>query len=353
MSRHVTHLLRHRWQSAVASAIVLALTWHLLSPAAYGAHLGNRYLQLSSSTVGATTTYHLVIDLSTAGPLGSIDVKFCDSSPASPDPCQSPSGFNIKNAVLSGQTGQTGFSISPASTVNDLLLTRPTAPSTVGTVSYTFTGVTNPNAVGTYYVRILTYASTDASGAYSDYGGIAFAINRDLSISAEVPPYLIFCTGIAIPTLNCNSAVGDYINFGELSSARPSVGTSQILSSTNAKSGYNVTLSGTTLTSGNNAITPLISSDVSRPGTAQFGLNLRANASPTSGDEPNGPGSGTPLTGYDAANFFRFVPGDKIIASTKPDEMRRFTASYLVNVPKSQSPGVYVSTVTYICLGNF
>ncbi|MDL2341752.1 MAG: hypothetical protein QFB87_01590 [Patescibacteria group bacterium] len=353
MSRQFAFLLRHRWQSVATIGVALLLSWQLISPAAYGAQLGNRVLQISSSDKSAKTTYRLSFDLSTAGLLGSMRIQFCSNSPIFPDPCTAPSGFSVTGAALSDQSGQIGFSKSGSSTANAIVLTRPALPNTVGPVSYTFTNVTNPDVIGSYYVRAQTYASTDASGPASDYGGIGFAINNNLTISAEVPPYLIFCTGITIPTLNCNSATGDYINFGELSSARPSVGTSQILSSTNAKNGYNVTLTGTTLTSGNNAIDPIVTGDVSRPGTPQFGLNLRANASPSSGDEPNGPGSGTALIGYNTPNFFRFVPGDKIIASPKPDEMRRFTTSYLVNIPKTQSPGVYVSTVTYICLGNF
>lgn len=353
MNRLPVFLLRHHWIALLTAGSIAIIVWQALAPAAYGAQLGVRTLQISSSIANATTTYKLGFDISTPGNLGSISVQFCSNSPIFPDPCTVPSGFSLTNASLTNQSGQVGFTKSPSSTGNTLRLSRPATPAVVGPVTYTLSNVQNPAAIGTYYVRIQTYASTDETGPASDYGAIAYAINYDLTISAEVPPYLIFCTALKIPSLDCNSATGDYINFGELSSVKPSFGTSQILSSTNAKAGYNVTLDGTTLTSGNNAITSLITPDVSRPGTAQFGLNLRANASPSGGDEPNGPGTGAPTPAYGVSNFYQFVPGDIVIAAPKPDEMRRYTASYVVNVPKSQAPGVYVSTVTYICLGNF
>ena len=344
--------MRH-WPAALVTLAVGLILWHLLVPAAYGAPLGIRKLQLSNSIASGVSIYDLSFDLSTAGQLGSISVQFCSNSPSYIDPCAVPTGLSFTNAVLSNQSGEVGFTKSSSTTASRLVLTRPVQPSTVGTVRYTLDNVINPNTIGAYFARIQTFSTSDTSGPFSDYGAITIAINNDLSISAEVPPYLIFCTAISFPSLNCSSAVGDSINFGELNATRPSVGTSQILSSTNAKSGYNITLSGTTLTSGNNVITPIASADVSRPGTPQFGLNLRANVSPASGSDPNGPGNGAPISNYSLPNFFQFVPGDKLISAAKPDEMRRYTASYIVNVPKSQAPGVYVSTVTYICLGNF
>ncbi len=346
-------MLHHRTRPLIAVGLITVLLWQLLFSAAYGAELGDRSMKMSSSVAGATATYEVGFDISTPGPLGSISIQYCSNSPIFPDPCVAPAGLSLANVALTAQTGQTGFTLVPGPDQNTLLLSRPASPSTVGPVTYTFTGAVNPNSIGSYYVRMQTYATSDASGPAGDYGAIAFAINYDLSISAEVPPYLIFCAAVSIPILDCESAAGDYINFGELSSTRPSSGTSQVLSASNAKDGYNVTLDGTTMTSGNNEITALVAADASRPGTPQFGLNLRANASPSGGSEPDGPGVGAPLPGYNSPNFFRFVRGDIVISTDKPDEMRRYTASYLVNVPRTQAAGVYVSTVTYICLGNF
>ena len=353
MSRRTISSLTRKLPTYLALGVLLVgLLQTFLAPAT-GAQLGRRSLQLSSSIGSEKSTYQLNFSLSTAGTLGSIKVEFCTASPAIGDPCTAPTGFTASAATLIGQTGQVGFSLAPPPSANSFVLTRPPLPSVVGPVSYTLSGVTNPRDAGSYYVRIQTFSSTDASGSSSDYGAIVIAINNNLSITAEVPPYLIFCTAVSIPTLSCTSATGDYINFGELSSKIASSGTSQMLAATNAKSGYTVTLAGTTLTSGNNVITALAAADVSRPGTVQFGMNLKANASPSGGNEPTGPGVAFAAAGYANPNFYRFIPGDVVVSTSVPDDVRRFTSSYIANVPSNQAPGVYVSTVTYICLGSF
>jgi hypothetical protein len=200
---------------------------------------------------------------------------------------------------------------------------------------------------------VQTYASSDGSGNASDYGGIAFSIVNAITITAEVPPYLIFCTAITISTYDCASADGNYIDFGALSSSHASSGSSQFMVATNAGDGYAISVNGTTLTSGNNVITPLSNGDVSRPGTSQFGFNLVANSTPADGQAVNGPGTTQPVNDYAQANTYRFVPGDTLVSSDSTNEVRRFTSSYIVNVPVTQPAGVYVSTITYICLANF
>jgi hypothetical protein len=325
---------------------------YLLAPA-YGAQLGDRELQLSDDEVSTTANYLLSFELSTAGTLGSIIVQFCSNDPVPDDVCTVPAGLDVSSAVLSAQTGPGGFSISPATTPNELVLTRTPANAAIGPASYHFTGVTNPSAAGSYYVRVQTFATSDATGPASDYGGIAFAIVNSLAISAEVPPYLIFCTGVTITGLNCANADGDYIDLGELSSQHASSGSSQMLVATNAVDGYYVSVQGTTMTSGNNIINALSGNDVSRPGVSQFGFNLRANSAPPVGNDPSGPGLAQPQPDYDQPNSYRFVSGDTIISNSVPDNLREYTASYVVNVSNSQAPGVYVSTLTYICLASF
>jgi hypothetical protein len=344
-----------RWVVGAIGFVFFAIVvGHFLTPPAYGALLGNRSMKLSSNDIGATTDYLLSFDLSTAGPLGSISIQFCANDPLPNDSCTVPGGFSDSAAILADQTGPGGFSIDTAdSGVNKLILTRPQTNVPVSAASYHFTGITNPSSPGSYYVRVQTYASTNATGPGSDYGGIAIAIVNGLAISAEVPPYLIFCTGVTISDLNCATATGDYIDFGELSTSHASSGSSQMLVATNAKSGYVISVDGTTLTSGTNSIAALAPGDVSRPGTAQFGFNLRANTTPKGGVDPTGPGAGQPDPLYNQPDTYRFAPADTLVSNIAPDDVRQFTASYIVNVPPTQAPGVYVSTLTYICLATF
>ncbi len=278
MSRSVsTSRLRHfHWLDACI-LVALCLGIYIVLAPAYGAQLGQREVKLSDNIIGDKSTYQLLFDLSTAGTHGSIEIDFCANSPFVTDPCMAPTGFTAATATLTNQAFQTGFSIDPSSTADKVILTRTPAAAPIGPVSYTFSGVTNPTSTGSYYVRLQTFATSDASGSASDYGGIAFAIINNISVSAEVPPYIIFCTGTSIPQQNCASAIGDFVNFGELSSQHTSTGISQMLAATNSASGYTITVNGTTLESGNNVVTALAANDVSRPGTSQFGLNLRAS----------------------------------------------------------------------------
>ncbi len=326
---------------------------YLTSPNAYGAQLGDRSLQLSDDSISASANYLLTFHTSTLGEVGSILIQFCSNDAIIGDTCTPPVGFSDGNAALTTQAGMTGFTISSNSTINTLLLTRTSAVAGITGAQYTFTGVINPSVPGSYYMRVQTFATSDAQGQASDYGGDAFAIANNVEISAEVPPYLIFCTGVTITGLSCDNASGDYIDVGELSSTQASTASSQMLIATNAGNGYSVTVYGTTMSSGNNFIPALNNNDVSRPGVGQFGFNLRANNTPPNGSNPTGPGTGEPTPNYNQANSYRFDNGDTIISNNTSDNLREYTASYLVNVPNTQAPGIYVTTLTYIAVATF
>jgi len=341
--------------------IVLGITAVLLFIAAgplqfwgaSGAELGNRSLQLSDARASATATYRLSFDIQTAASLGSIRVQFCANDPLIGQPCTPPSGFDLSGATLAAQTGTTGFSISGTSTPNVLILTRSAAVAVPGPASYRLDGVINPAAGGSYYARLESFASTDASGPNIDYGGLAFAITTVISVNATVPPYMLLCTGVTIQPFDCATAQGDYVNFGEFRPTQTSTGQTQMLIATNAGNGYTVRPIGTTLTSGNNVIPALSANDISRPGTSQFGFNLRANSTPGFGSNPQGPGSGTFTPNYGQIDFYRFNSGEIIASSTTSDDYRLYTVSYMVNVGQNQPPGVYVTTLTFVALASF
>lgn len=330
-----------------------ALLFQYFFAPVYGAELGSRSLQLSDDQISVHANYLVSFTTATAGLLGSITIQFCSNDAIIGDPCTAPAGFDASSAELNTQTGITGFTINAASTANELILSRSSVLTPVTHATYLFTGVQNPSSSGSYYARVQTYASNDATGIASDYGSMAFAILNSVALNATVPPYLIFCTGVTISGLNCANATGDYIDFGELTNTHTATGTSQMLAATNANNGYAVTVFGTTMTSGNNVINGLSNNDVSRPGVSQFGLNLRANTTPPSGTDPMGPGTGQPTAGYDQQNSFRFNSGDTILSNSGPENYREYTASYMVNVSSTQAPGIYVTTLTYIALATF
>lgn len=337
----------------IASAVLIAtLVYSMLLPAS-GAKIESQALQVGTGSPGQATTYNLSFEALTPGVLGSVRVDFCSNSPLVNRPCTSPVGFDVSQATLVSQAGPGGFSISSNTNASSLILTRTPASVPAGVIEFRVANVTNPSDTGSYYARIYTYPTADASGSESDAGGLAFVMTNEITLSAEVPPYLIFCTGLTITGLNCDTATGDYIDFGELSSKKASRGSSQMLVATNAANGYSITGSGTTLTSGNNEINQLFTGDISRPGVGQFGLNLRANSTPAGGGDPFGPGVGTANAGYNQPNVYRFVNGESVAGSPAPDDKRQYTVSYLVNIPNAQAAGIYVTTITYVCLANF
>jgi hypothetical protein len=295
------------------STVICSLIF-ILKNKGYSDSLGYRSVELTNTKASSVANYKISFSTITASIIGSIKIQFCSNSPIINSNCVAPIGFNAGSSSLNDQAGITGFSISASSTVNEIILTRNSANSNPSNAVYTINNITNPDNVGTYYIRLTTYSSTDATGSFTDYGGIAYSINEPVVVNATVPPYLIFCTGVTIGSLNCDNTQGDFIDLGELSVSGAKTGTSQILVATNAELGYSVTAQGTTMNSGVNSISALISNDISRPGTSQFGINLRANNSPNSGSDPQGSGSAQPVPAYNQVNLFRFVGGEKVIS---------------------------------------
>lgn len=323
---------------------------------AYGAAvLTNRSLQFSDNRPSHVATYQLSFTIPAAETLGSIELQVCTNSSLEGDPCTAPPGFDISSAVLSNQSGEAGFTIlASATNANTIVLTRAPSGTIPGdVVSYTFDNITNPSGTGSFFGRIATFASTDATGASNDFGGLAMSINQEVDINTVVPPYLLFCSGIAITGFDCSTASGDYVNFGNLSSASTATATTQMVTATNASNGYVMQVYGTTMTSGNNVIAAIANPDVSRPGTAQFGLNLVANMTPAIGTDPQGPGSAAALSGYNQPDFFKFASGDSIASTITSDDFRKFTSSYILNIPAGQPIGVYATTLTFVSLANF
>jgi hypothetical protein len=138
--------------------------------------------------------------------------------------------------------------------------------------------------------------------------------------------------------------------------------------STNADSGYSITVNGTTLTSGSNTVTAMTTTgtgDAPVRGTSQFGMNLRANTSAVAASFPGSSADVAPanngsnykaraLTGYASVDHFRFVSGEAVADSTSdPSDIETYTVSYIVNVNGAQAVGTYTTTLTYICTATF
>ncbi len=318
------------------------------------AKFATRELHMSDRLVNATASYILTFSGQSAGTVGSIRLQLCTNDPFPGTPCTAPAGLDFTSSSLINQSGMTGFSVAAGTTANQLILTRVAGATVPGTVSYEFQGIHNPSNAGTVFGRLETFSSTDASGANHDAAGLAVDYTANaLSVSTYVPPYLLFCVGNTIQANDCATAQGNFVDFGELATTKTATGQTQLLAATNADYGYTIRVLGTTLTSGINVIPALQTADIARTGVSQFGLNLRANSTPSIGSDAQGAGLAAVSTGYDTPNYYKFLSGDILVSSTNPDDFRLFTVSYIANISKNQPAGIYVSTLQYIALAAF
>lgn len=308
-----------------------------------------------SSTIASevvSNTYHITPPSTSS--IGSIVFEYCSNSPVLNFTCTAPAGLDVGSANLSGQSGNTGFSVDNTdTTANKLVITRPAAAGIVTPSTYIFNNVTNPSTAGQIvFVRITIHASTDGSGPYSDAGAVAFNVSAVFNIGAYVPPFLQLCVGITVAP-DCTSQAGDFVDLGDLSINVARSGQSQFSTATNDPSGYVIYAIGTTLTSGNNIIPAPGSPAPSFPGTGQFGINLRSNLIPSTGQDPVGVGTGQPTPNYNIPNRYLFNSGDSITTASLPSNYNRMTVSYIANIPSKQAPGIYSTTFTYVATVQF
>jgi hypothetical protein len=343
----------------------------------------------------------------TTNNLGSIKFQYCTTAAAVPGGigCVAPTGMNIVSTpTIVSQTGATGFTTAAASNQEDspggtppnnvIIISRASATSiSAGSVSYDISGITNPTTVGTFFVRITTYTSTNGTGADLEYGTVAASTTNQIVVKGTMPESLVFCTGITISTTggvpDCTTSSGTEADFDVLFSPQDTaVTTSQMAASTNAGKGYVITVNGATLTNGtSDTITPM-SFASSVHNTSQFGMNLVKNTTTkthqTSGTCPDGTTTATvpapcvlgldvapvggftatyngrPVGNYATADKFTFGDGDTIadsnfLAGANPiaTDAQIYTIGYIVNVSGAQPAGSYASTLTYICTASF
>lgn len=313
--------------------------------------LVDKSLYITSAEPGDTASYTVKFRFPSSTNLGSIRLRLC-ADPYVLDPCSlTPSG-NLSSAILTSQSGTSGFSIASSSN-DEIILSR--TPSSTGTsqMTFSFDGITNPLEVyDVFYLQIFTYASNDASGSAVYMSSVANAITNPILINAKVPPILYFCTALTVDDW-CDSVNGNFIDYGDLDPQNGHVATSQFGVATNAVGGYVVTVNGHTMTSGNKKIEALSTPDMFQSGVPQFGLNLRANTSPAIGQDVVGAGIGLVATDYDQPDMFKFSDGDLVAYATTASLFNTYTISYILNLPADQPSGVYNTTLAYICTASF
>ncbi len=360
----------------LVSVVMLAAVLSSAFPAhqVSAAQIVDRTLTLQSgatdggSKPGGVVNHLLTFTVPTTNAVGSIQFLYCTTASGT---CTLPTGLATTSATLGNETGATGFTM--VNTTNGSPYITRTASSITGStaLSYRLDSVTNPTTDNEmFFVRISTFASTDTTGTLVDTGTVAASTATQIILTGIMPESIIFCTGGTI-TANagipdCSTATSGAIDFNQLfSPSDTAYATSQMAASTNATNGYNITVTGPTLTSGSNTITAMAAKAPGARGSGQFGMNLVANT--TTATDPFGsliaPLSnqtdlrGQPTADYATAEEFKFVSGDSIAnsadAAPGPTNSQIYTISYMVNVAGSQIAGTYTTTLTYVCTATF
>lgn len=365
-----------------AVLLVAAVTSVYSAPQAYAAQITTRSLTLvagatdGGSKPGGVVNHAFTFTVPSVGNanIGSIKFEYC--TVAVQVACAAPTGMSASAATFGNETGSavTGFSMG-TKTVNSFILTRTSASVTANSiVKVQANSITNPTTANyTFFVRITTYTGTDGATGPVDNGSVAASTANQITVTGVMPETLVFCTGGAIGKTSgvpdCTTATSGAISFNQLfSPTDTATATSQMAASTNAISGYAITVNGTTLTNGSYDIPGMATSALRTKGKSEFGMNLKANTTATStvavGAEVDTAPNGTDLrgrakssSGYDVVDYFKFVSGDIVAASdytvAGPSNAQIYTVSYIADVAGNQVAGTYVATLSYICTPTF
>lgn len=343
---------RHIWSEELIALILVGLVF--VMPVSASTRLQERSLFVQSAVPGVTTSYTVAYKYVTPVAIGSVDMLFC-IDPIPYHPCVTPPGLDVSNAVLSQQTGDTGFAITQQSTNHIVLSRTPSVPSAVDKSAYKFDNIRNPTDTSeAFSIRLRTLSSTDASGPLIDFGSVRSQMTNSINIETQVPPMLIFCVAEVVDDDCRVSNDVYYTDMGNLSSNSTLTAQSQMMVGTNATAGFAITAVGSAPAAGTNVIDSPTVPTPSRPGTNQFGINLVANSSPQVGSDPEGTfANAIASPGYSVPNQYKYVNGDVVAYSPNVSLMKKFTVSYILNSSSSLRAGAYSTTINYVASGRF
>ncbi len=342
----------------IVIAIVLAMValQSVFNAQVSAAQITARKLTLSNSAgAGTGVTYTFNFTVPSATVIQSMQAQICTTASGA---CSIPSGFVNSSSTLASQPTNlgdaSGWTVSTVTAGSLRISKSGNVAAPTGSQTVVFGGVTNPTAQNTtFFARISTFSDAAWTTAV-DTGTVAASTAQQITVSATVDETLTFCTGTSgITTSSCAGATGSAVALGTLTASTTGTGLSQMGVGTNGGSGYAITVNGATLTSGGNTISALASQTASTTGTEQFGMNLRDNATPNIGADPDGAGSGTPAASYNTVDQFRFVTADSVASKGTSESFRRYQVAYIANIDTATEAGTYTATMTYIATATF
>jgi hypothetical protein len=384
----------------VAAVQLAVLTGAGLTPALIGtasaAQLTSRKITMGYSNTSRTdVTYTPSFVIATTGNIRGIVVDFCSDSPLIGQTCTAPTGFDVNESglAIANQTGISGFTIDAATDTNTVVLVNAAGGSVNSATTVSFDlgagggadGITNPSTNGSFYARILTYATTAGATGYvstapntgaarTDDGGVAMSTNNQLTINARVQEQLQFCVGTTDAATNndCTDISGTSIDLGVVDSTAVAASANdagKAMVRTNAQSGVVIVYrSEQNTSSGKLKVAGATCSGVSTAdqcfnsatttqqpivaGAEMYGMTIESvnqtNGSTTNlGEDPEYDGSGDGYAWDDTGTADQIASSSTVV----DDEMLelKFAATASITTP----PGAYTVTATFIATATF
>ena len=374
-NKHISRLM--------AWIFIVSLVPVFVSNSVDAAQITTRSLSLSDATPAKTgVTYSFVFTPTVQASAGVIAFKFCNEDPLQGTTCTTPTGMSTTSATgtVSGQASTT-WTINATTQGQPYFAGAAASGTTATATTVTLNTITNPSLASgsTYYAKIWTCATTTicADSAALDYGGIAWATEAAITVTAKVQETLSFCVYVSG---TCVAPSGT-VDLGTLTTSQISAANSFMQIGTNAQNGAVVQYFGATLTSGSNTITAAGSTPFTMAaGTEKFGINSAttnsnfktpagaayvANAAP-SGSAPIAAVSTSP-TDYTTVNSVSYVvsasapltttPSSRssqtIAFASNPVNQTTFVVNYAAAISSTTKPGVYTTSVQYVGTGAF
>lgn len=273
-------------------------------------------------------------------------------------------GTNGTSATNPVAVASSGPSCSAGAGNYTVTYTNSTSPSFVITLCSSF-GTTSTTSAVTFKIKgatgtgtLTNKSSAVASTLWTITNGVG---NTDSTTVAGViiTDNVVVVSATVNPTLTF-SLGATTVSLGTLTTGTTGTGQHTLLAATNGSGGLAITYSGTTLTATGGTIAAYgASAVVPAAGTAGYGINLKANTSPSvaSSDNPitNAGATCTAATPYNSVNEFAFVGGSTItsLASAGGAADCTFRVSYIANISSVTPSGSYSSSISYIATGTF
>jgi hypothetical protein len=149
------------------------------------------------------------------------------------------------------------------------------------------------------------------------------------------------------------------IDFGTLTTSTTKTGTATFQVKSYLANGYQVVTASAPPKNGSYTLAGMATLGASAVGTEQFGINLKANTSPTTFGAnpvqvPDGTFSyGTATTEYSIANQYKYVNGDVIASSPRSSGETDYTISYIMNISNATPGGVYTMSHVLVATSTF